>query len=84
MDNLVSILKIPTLNHDVKNTMLRFIQNWSIAFEAKPQLAYVGTVYKQLQGEGMLFTGYDTNGRSTATRLQIPTQGSGHRKFGYD
>ncbi len=52
MDNLVSILKIPALNHDVKQTILRFIQNWSIAFEGKPNLSYVGQVYKTLTSEG--------------------------------
>ncbi|KAH6905797.1 vacuolar protein sorting-associated protein 27 [Coprinopsis sp. MPI-PUGE-AT-0042] len=71
MDNLVSILKIPALNHDVKNTMLRFIQNWSIAFEAKPQLAYVGTVYKQLQNEGFKFPPKDL---AIANSAMIDTQ----------
>lgn len=52
MDNLVSILKIPVLNVEVKNTMLRLIQNWSVAFEARPQLSYVGQVYKTLTNEG--------------------------------
>lgn len=53
MDNLVSILKMPVLNHDVKNKILRLIQSWSIAFEGKPNLSYVGEVYKGLQREGM-------------------------------
>jgi hepatocyte growth factor-regulated tyrosine kinase substrate len=52
MDNLVSILKIPTLNHDVKNNILRYIQNWSLAFEGKPALSYANTVYKTLTSEG--------------------------------
>jgi len=52
MDNLVSILKIPNLNVDVKNTILRLVQNWSIAFEGKPHLSYVGTVYESLKKEG--------------------------------
>jgi growth factor-regulated tyrosine kinase substrate len=52
MDNLVSILKMPTLNIDVKNKMLRFIQNWSIAFEGKPTLSYVGQVFRNLKQEG--------------------------------
>ncbi|KAI0358843.1 ubiquitin binding protein [Trametes cingulata] len=55
MDNLVSILKMPTLNHDVKNKMLRLIQDWAIAFEGKPSLSYVGEVYKTLQREGFNF-----------------------------
>lgn len=52
MDNLVSILKMPTLNQDVKNMILRLIQNWSIAFEGKQNLSYVGSVYETLKKEG--------------------------------
>ncbi|CAG7847371.1 Vacuolar protein sorting-associated protein 27 [Serendipita indica DSM 11827] len=55
MDNMVSILKIPALNNDVKNRMLRFIQNWAMAFEGKPEFAYVNTVYKTLVSEGFKF-----------------------------
>ena len=51
-DNLVSILKMPGLNHDVKNRILRYIQNWSIAFEGKYTLGYVAQVYKDLKSEG--------------------------------
>jgi growth factor-regulated tyrosine kinase substrate len=52
MDNLVSILKIPALNVEVKNNILRLIQNWSVAFEGKPMLNYTGQVYKTLTNEG--------------------------------
>jgi hepatocyte growth factor-regulated tyrosine kinase substrate len=52
MDNLVSILKQPGLNMDVKNKILRLVQNWALAFEGKAQLVYVPTVYKELQSEG--------------------------------
>jgi hepatocyte growth factor-regulated tyrosine kinase substrate len=52
MDNLVSILKMPTLNIDVKNKILRLIQSWGIAFEGKATLSYVGQVYKTLKQEG--------------------------------
>ncbi|OCH94223.1 ubiquitin binding protein [Obba rivulosa] len=55
VDNLVSILKTPWLNMDVKKKMLRLIQNWAIAFEGKPSLSYVGEVYKTLQREGFNF-----------------------------
>ncbi|EJF58826.1 ubiquitin binding protein [Dichomitus squalens LYAD-421 SS1] len=55
MDNLVSILKMPTLNHDVKNKILRYVQDWATAFEGKPSLSYVGEVYKTLQREGFNF-----------------------------
>lgn len=53
MDNLVSILNIQNLNHEVKTMILRLIQNWSVAFEGKPNLNYVVQVYKKLQQEGM-------------------------------
>jgi growth factor-regulated tyrosine kinase substrate len=52
IDNLVSILKIPVLNHDVKSNILRLVQNWSVAFEGKPALSYIGQVYKVLINEG--------------------------------
>ncbi|KAL1952420.1 hypothetical protein VTO73DRAFT_1569 [Trametes versicolor] len=55
MDNLVSILKMPALNHDVKNKMLRYIQDWATAFEGKPSLSYVGEVYRSLQRDGFNF-----------------------------
>ncbi|KAI0042208.1 ubiquitin binding protein [Auriscalpium vulgare] len=55
MDNLVSILKIPTLNRDVKDKTLRYIQTWSLALEGKPALSYVGQVYKTLKSEGFNF-----------------------------
>lgn len=56
MDNLVSILKMPTLNFEVKNKLLRLIQNWAVAFEGKPTLGYVGQVYKTLKNEGIYTT----------------------------
>lgn len=71
MDNLVSILKIPGLNHDVKNTILRLIQNWSVAFEGKPSLTYVGQVYKTLQGEGYKFPPKDL---AVANSAMVDTQ----------
>ena len=52
MDNLVSILKIPVLNLDVKNRILRYIQNWAVAFEGKINLSYVDHTYKTLKMEG--------------------------------
>ena len=53
MDNLVSILKMPALNQDVKNTILRVIQNWSVAFEGKQNLSYAGQVYETLKKDGV-------------------------------
>ncbi|KAG7450884.1 ubiquitin binding protein [Guyanagaster necrorhizus] len=55
IDNLVSILKMPALNADVKGTILRLIQNWSVSFEGKPSLLYVTQVYKTLNMEGFTF-----------------------------
>lgn len=55
MDNLVSILKIPALNYEVKNKILRFVQDWGTAFEGKPSLSYVGEVYRTLQREGACY-----------------------------
>jgi hypothetical protein len=53
MDNLVSILKMPGLNHSVRDDILKYIQNWSLAFEGKPSLSYVNQVYKTLKSEGI-------------------------------
>lgn len=52
MDNLVSILKMPGLNYDVKGKILRLVQGWALAFEGKTSLGYVGEVYRTLQREG--------------------------------
>jgi growth factor-regulated tyrosine kinase substrate len=52
MDNLVSILKTPSLNRDVKNKILRCIQTWAISFKGKFNLGYVEQVYKTLKAEG--------------------------------
>ncbi|KAJ8487448.1 hypothetical protein ONZ45_g14333 [Pleurotus djamor] len=71
MDNLVSILKIPALNLDVKNSLLRHIQNWSIAFEGKPSLGYVGQVYKTLLNEGFKFPPKDL---AVANSAMVDTQ----------
>lgn len=53
MDNLVSILKFPALNSQVKAKILRLVQSWASAFEGKPALGYVSQVYKTLKSEGM-------------------------------
>lgn len=52
MDNIVSILKFPALNPQVKAKILRLVQNWALAFEGKPTLGYVSQVYKTLKSEG--------------------------------
>ncbi|KAG5643816.1 hypothetical protein DXG03_009593 [Asterophora parasitica] len=71
MDNLVSILKVPGLNNDVKQNILRLIQNWSIVFEGKPPLFYVGQVYKTLLGEGYNFPPKDL---AAANSAMVDTQ----------
>jgi growth factor-regulated tyrosine kinase substrate len=54
MDNLVSILKYPGLNHEVKQKILRLVQNWAASFEGKPLLSYTSQTYKTLKHEGAL------------------------------
>ncbi|KAH9487189.1 Vacuolar protein sorting-associated protein 27 [Psilocybe cubensis] len=71
MDNLVSILKMPALNHDVKEMILRLVQNWSVAFEGKPTLSYVGQVYKTLTNEGYKFPPKDM---AVANSAMVDTQ----------
>ncbi|PCH33168.1 ubiquitin binding protein [Wolfiporia cocos MD-104 SS10] len=66
MDNIVSILKQPTLNYDVKNKILRLVQNWALAFEGKPALGYVGEIYRTLQREGFNFPPRDPAATSSA------------------
>ncbi|KAH7884105.1 hypothetical protein F5I97DRAFT_1898369 [Phlebopus sp. FC_14] len=66
IDNLVSILKVPGLNHAVKSDILKYIQNWSLAFEGKPSLSYVGQVYKTLKSEGYDFPPKDLALANTA------------------
>lgn len=53
MDNLVSLLLAFDSNPDVRARILRLIQNWAIAFEGKPNLAYVNHIYKDLTSRGM-------------------------------
>ncbi len=85
MDNLVSILRVPTLNHDVKSTILRMIQNWSIALEGKPHLSYVGQVYKMLLTEGMSQMSMQAFVLipSPFHRIQVPSERSCSRQFRY-
>ncbi|KAJ2926884.1 hypothetical protein H1R20_g10218, partial [Candolleomyces eurysporus] len=71
MDNLVSILKMPTLNQEVKNMILRVIQNWGVAFEGKQNLSYVGQVYETLKKEGFKFPPKDM---AVANSAMIDTQ----------
>lgn len=84
MDNLVSILKIPILNIEVKNNILRLVQNWSIAFEGKPALSYVGQVYKTLTTEGVHVPNFQKRFQISFVqcRVQIPSEGSCSSKFG--
>ena len=56
MDNLVSILKTPSLHRDVKSKILRCVQTWAISFKGKYHLNYVEQVYKTLKTEGKLCT----------------------------
>ncbi|CAE6464366.1 unnamed protein product [Rhizoctonia solani] len=66
MDNMVSILKQPALNYEVKSKMLRLIQNWALAFESKPSLGYVPEVYRSLKNQGFNFPPPDTSAKAKA------------------
>ncbi|KAJ3753293.1 hypothetical protein EV360DRAFT_53711 [Lentinula raphanica] len=66
IDNLVSILRMDNLNLDVKNASLRYLQNWSVAFEGKPSLGYVAQACKNLQNEGFKFPPKDLTAASSA------------------
>ncbi|KAL4069017.1 hypothetical protein V8B97DRAFT_1965190 [Scleroderma yunnanense] len=66
IDNIVSILRVPGLNHAVKAAILRHIQNWALAFDGKPSLAYVGNVYKTLKSDGFDFPPKDLSHANAA------------------
>jgi growth factor-regulated tyrosine kinase substrate len=58
IDNLTSLLKAvgpAEVNQEVKNKILDLIQNWTSAAEGRPNLIYIGEVYKSLQHEGYRF-----------------------------
>jgi VHS domain len=83
VDNLVSILKTPSLNRDVKNKILRYIQTWAISFKGKYNLGYVEQVYQTLKTEGEFYTELWKYGLAiTLSRIHFPTRGSRHRGLG--
>jgi hepatocyte growth factor-regulated tyrosine kinase substrate len=56
VDNLLSLLRAPMgINHDVRQRLLELIQGWALAFESRPELGYMMTVYRNLQNEGLQF-----------------------------
>ena len=58
IDNLTSLLKAvgpAAVNTDVSAKILELIQNWAGAAEGRPNLVYIGEVYKELQREGYRF-----------------------------
>ncbi|CCG82872.1 Vacuolar protein sorting-associated protein 27 [Taphrina deformans PYCC 5710] len=56
VDNLLSLLRAPTgINHDVRQRLLELIQGWALAFESRPELGYMMTVYHNLRSEGLQF-----------------------------
>jgi growth factor-regulated tyrosine kinase substrate len=74
MDNLVSILKFPALNPQVKGKILRLIQNWASAFEGKPALGYVLQVYKTLKSEGTTSDPFQEAGLHEPIGFSFPPQ----------
>ena len=80
--HIVISLLPPTqgLNIDVRNRILRHVQNWAIALEGKPQFLYINTVYKSLQKEGLVVpplhacTASDTLRSPSQSRLRIPAK----------
>ncbi|QRW05797.1 vacuolar protein sorting-associated protein 27 [Ceratobasidium sp. AG-Ba] len=53
------------LNFEVKNKMLKLIQNWSLAFE-QAGAGYVSEVYKSLKNQGFKFPTPDTSAKAKA------------------
>ncbi|KIK65962.1 hypothetical protein GYMLUDRAFT_38430 [Collybiopsis luxurians FD-317 M1] len=66
IDNLSSILRMDSLNLEVKNTILRLLQNWSVSFESKPSLGYVAQTCRNLQHEGFKFPPKDLTASNSA------------------
>lgn len=88
MDNLSSMLKMQTLNLDVKEKLLRYIQTWAIATDGKPSLSYVSQTYRSLKGEGapilfMTIFRTPTPTYSACIRLHLPAGRPQSREQGY-
>lgn len=59
VDSLLSIVKSPTANTEVRNKLLGLIQTWALAFASKPELSYVTETYRLLKVEGCVFPKVD-------------------------
>ncbi|KAI8384873.1 uncharacterized protein BYT42DRAFT_612540 [Radiomyces spectabilis] len=55
MDDMVSIMRAPGCNLDVKNKILSVIQTWGIASKGKSTLSYMTDTYTLLKAEGYVF-----------------------------
>ncbi|KAJ3105721.1 Vacuolar protein-sorting-associated protein 27 [Phlyctochytrium planicorne] len=71
MDNLISLVRVPGANQDVRQKMLALIQTWGLAFKDKYELAYVVEVYESLKQEGVSFPRIE---RSESSSIMIDTQ----------
>ncbi|CAI2173513.1 1115_t:CDS:10 [Funneliformis geosporum] len=59
VDSLLSIVRSPTANPEVRNKLLGLIQTWALAFAGKPELVYVTETYRLLKLEGCVFPKVD-------------------------
>lgn len=49
------LIKSPSTNAEVRTMALRFFQQWAVAFQSKPALAFLVDVYNELKNSGIKF-----------------------------
>ncbi|KAJ1968933.1 Vacuolar protein-sorting-associated protein 27, partial [Dimargaris xerosporica] len=56
MDDLMSLIRAPQpLHYEVQRLLLGLIQQWALAFRARPEYGYVDQTYHRLKAEGYPF-----------------------------